>query len=197
MANPDARHYWDHDIFTYISALPNPEKNKDTATFRHSTVKAGDSIFYSRGYMILEKLTTKDHVPQPGFLPGDKATVATVKVHSLNGSSYTAEPLFLSKNGNPITVPDTVVAESLILRIGSTDGETAAIGVKESNSVLQYVTLKAYKFPFIRILWLGIIMTATGIIISMVRRIRLNREAKNKLNLLPADGKKFSKQRPA
>ena len=34
MANPDSRHYWDHDVFTYISALPNPEKNKDTATFQ-------------------------------------------------------------------------------------------------------------------------------------------------------------------
>lgn len=184
MANPDARHYWDHDVFTYISALPNPEKNKDTATFRSNTVKTGDSIFYSRGYIILEKLVTENlatkdsALVKEGFGTGDKATIATLKVHSLNGPSYTAEPLLVSKGGNPMALPDTVIAESLILRIESTDGNTVAIGVKESNSVLQYVTLKAYKFPFIRILWLGIIITAIGIIISMVRRIRLNRGAK-------------------
>jgi len=32
MANPDSRHYWDHDVFTYVSALPNPDKQKDTST---------------------------------------------------------------------------------------------------------------------------------------------------------------------
>jgi cytochrome c-type biogenesis protein CcmF len=42
---------------------------------------------------------------------------------------------------------------------------------------MEYVTLKAYKFPFINLLWLGVIVTAAGIIISMVRRIQLNRSS--------------------
>ena len=50
------------------------------------------------------------------------------------------------------------------------------LGVKESNSIMKYVTLKAYKFPFIRLLWFGVLITAAGIIISMVRRISLNRK---------------------
>ena len=49
------------------------------------------------------------------------------------------------------------------------------LGVKESDSVMEYVTLKAYKFPYINLLWIGIIITAIGILISMVRRIQLNR----------------------
>lgn len=28
MANPDSRHYWDHDVFTYITSIPNPEAKK-------------------------------------------------------------------------------------------------------------------------------------------------------------------------
>ena len=177
MANPDARHYWDHDVFTYISALPNPEKNQDTASFTNKEIKIGDSIFYSKGYMILEKLTTKDNMPFEGFQAGDKATVASLKVHSFNKTSYTSEPLLINQKGQSFAMPDTVMSESLIVRINSVkeDGSAADIGIKESSAILEYVTLKAYKFPFINVFWLGIIVTAVGIIISMVRRIQVNR----------------------
>lgn len=177
MANPDARHYWDHDVFTYVSALPNPEKNKDTANFKSNPVKVGDSIFYSKGFLVLEKIASKDNMPFEGFQPGDRAAVATLKVHSFNKTSYTAEPLLIMQKGNAFAMPDTVMSESLIVRINSIndDATSADIGIKESNAILEYVTLKAYKFPFINVLWAGIIITAIGIIISMVRRIRLNR----------------------
>ncbi|MGK2864367.1 MAG: cytochrome c biogenesis protein CcsA, partial [Chitinophagaceae bacterium] len=177
MANPDSRHYWDHDVFTYISALPNPEKNQDTANFKSHIVNIGDSIFYSKGYLVLEKITTKDNMPFDGFQPGDKATVASLKVHSFNKTSYTSEPLLISQKGNLFALPDTIMSESLIVRINSVKEDTsgADIGVKESSAILEYVTLKAYKFPFINVLWLGIIITAIGIIISMVRRIQVNR----------------------
>jgi cytochrome c-type biogenesis protein CcmF len=178
MANPDSRHYFTHDVFTYVSALPNPDKNQDTASFRSQKVKMGDSIFYSRGYVLLEKLTTKDNMPFKGFQPGDKATVASLRVRSFNGTSYSSEPLLINQKGNLFAMPDTVTSESLIIRINSVsdDGSQADIGIKESNAVLEYVTLKAYKFPFINILWFGIVVTAFGIIISMVRRIQLNRQ---------------------
>lgn len=174
MANPDSRHYLTHDVFTYISALPNPEKNKDTAQFVNHPVKQGDSIFYSKGYLILEKIATRDSLPFEGFRPGDRATVATVGVHSFNRSSYTSELLLINQGGAQFAMPDTVMSESLVLRLNKMEGETAEIGVKESSAVLEYVTLKAYKFPFINLLWLGVIITAIGIFISMGRRIQLN-----------------------
>ncbi len=182
MANPDSRHYLGHDIFTYISALPNPQKNKDTASFKSNPVKIGDTIFYSRGFIILEKLATRDNLPFNGFQPGDKATVATLKVQSFNRTSYTAEPLLIDQKGVQFAMPDTVMSESLIVRINSSQGETSAdIGVKESSAILEYVTLKAYKFPMINVLWLGIVITAIGILISMVRRVRLNRSSLSKV----------------
>lgn len=175
MANPDSRHYITHDIFTYVSALPNPEKNKDTATFKSNPIKVGDTIYYSKGYVLLEGVVTHDSLPVAGFNPGDRAIVASLKIQSGNGTSYTAQPLLINKQGQPFQMEDTVTSESLVLKINKVDGDIVDIGLKESNSVMQYVTLKAYKFPGINILWLGIFVTAIGIIISMVRRILLNR----------------------
>jgi len=175
MANPDARHYWGHDIFTYISALPNPDAVKDTARFNSHVRGIGDTIFYSKGYIILDKVSARDNIPMEGFNSADTGIAASLRIHSFTNSNHTANLLLIkSKNGQQVSLPDTIMSESLILQLNKMENGKADIGVKESNAVLQYVTLKAYKFPFINVLWLGIVITAIGILISMVRRIQLN-----------------------
>ena len=85
-------------------------------------------------------------------------------------------PKLAIAKGEVLALPDTVVAESLILQLQKVNPDNSIVlGVKESNAVMDYITIKAYKFPFINLLWAGVIVTAIGIIISMVRRIQLNR----------------------
>jgi cytochrome c-type biogenesis protein CcmF len=183
MANPDARHYWNHDIFTYITSLPDPEKNKDTSSFKPETLKAGDTAFYSNGFYVLEDLVTRDNIPTGGLAPTDKVFMATIKVYSKNKTSYTSKPFLINKGGSLFPFRDTVTSENLIFQLNRVDGNSAQLGVKESNSVLQYLTLKAYKFPFINLLWLGVIVMVTGIAISIVRRIQLNKSSQEIENL--------------
>jgi cytochrome c-type biogenesis protein CcmF len=78
--------------------------------------------------------------------------------------------------GDVFSKPDTIVQESLVLQLQKVDNEKASIGVKESDAVMQYVTLKAYKFPFINVLWLGTILMVIGFLISMAWRIQTNRK---------------------
>jgi cytochrome c-type biogenesis protein CcmF len=177
MANPSSRHYLDHDVFTYITALPDPSKNKDTASFTNRIMSLNDTLFYSKGFFVLERLISKDSIPTGGFDPGDIATVATVKVFSNNGPSYTSELLFVNKKGNTFSYADTVTSESLVFRINKPiDDSKVELAIKESNAVMEYLTLKAYMFPFINLLWAGVVIMVVGMIISMVRRISLNRK---------------------
>jgi cytochrome c-type biogenesis protein CcmF len=176
MANPSSKKYWDHDVFTYITSLPNPDKTQDTAEFHATWMKPGDSIWYSKGFVVLENLLTRDSLPFEGFSPEDKGTIATLKVHSQNRVNIISQPLYIQGSGGAYSIPDTINAESIILRIDKIEGGRAEIGMKESSAVMKYLTLKAYKFPFINLLWLGVIITATGILISMVRRIQLNKK---------------------
>lgn len=66
---------------------------------------------------------------------------------------------------------DTIMSQSLVLQLNDVKGNKADIGVKESSNVLDYVTLKAYKFPYINVLWAGVVIMVFGSIISMVHRI--------------------------
>jgi cytochrome c-type biogenesis protein CcmF len=185
MANPDSRHYWDHDVFTYVSALPNPDKIRDTTRFKSKTMVPGDSLFYSRGFAVLQDVETVsgDSLPKELFGNDGRVYKASLKVFSKTGSIYTITPTLAYVKGQFIPVPDTLPGERLILQLQNAGpGKSVGLGYRESEAVMKFVTLKAYKFPFINILWLGILITATGIFISMVRRIRLNRLTADKLS---------------
>jgi cytochrome c-type biogenesis protein CcmF len=175
MANPDSKHYWDHDVFSYITSLPDPEKNKDTSGFKTKLIKEGDTVYYSNGFFVLEDISTQDSIPTGGLALEDEASVATIKVISKSTSIYTSRPILIRSRTNLYTNPDTVTAENLILRLDKVNGKNVELGVKESNAIMKYVTLKAYKFPFINILWGGTAIMMIGVIMSMFRRIQLNK----------------------
>ena len=178
MANPDSRHYPDHDVFTYItSLLPDPtKKREDTANFQPKTLKVGDSLFYSQGFMMLENVVSKDNIPREIFGEDGKLYEASIKIYSKTGSHFTIKPTLAIAKGNYVSIPDTLMAESLVLQLQNVNADNSIeLGLKESDAILEYVTLKAYKFPMINLLWAGVGITALGILMSMVQRIRQNR----------------------
>lgn len=177
MANPDSRHYWDHDVFTYITSIPNPETKKDTASFKPYVRKAGDTIFYSKGFITLNTPIRHDSVPRELFGKGGYLTELPLVVHAKTGSNYTLTSRLANAQSGVFSLPDTLHAEGLIIQLQQVNQDkTVEIGIKESDALLKYVTLKAYRFPFILLLWAGVYITAIGILISMVRRIQINRK---------------------
>ena len=171
MANPDARHYWDHDVFTYVSAIQNPEERTDTTKFAMHQKAIGDTIFYSKGYMVLERVVGKDKLPIGGFAPADSGYTASVKVQQLNGPSYQSDLLMIRGNGQKLFQnEDTVFSQNLVLTLNNISGYKAEIGVKESSNITPWLTLKAYKFPYINFLWLGVVLIVLGALISMWKR---------------------------
>jgi cytochrome c-type biogenesis protein CcmF len=180
MANPDAKHYWNYDVFTYITSLPDPTKNSDTASFKTVQSKVGDTIFYSKGFAVVENVASFKNIPNVALGVDDSASVATLKIFSKTGSIYTGKPILINKEGNAFPQADTLQAESLVFQLQKVEGTKIELGIKESASIMQYVTLKAYKFPFINLVWLGTIIMVTGIFISMFyRRNQGNRLARN------------------
>lgn len=177
MANPDAKHYWNYDVFTYITSLPNPDKTEDTSSFKPVDIKIGDTAFYSNGFMVLEGLKSVKSVPGVELGANDSVTLASIKVTSKNATSYTTNALLINKDGGAVSYPDTVMSESLVLQLQKVQGNQAQLGVKESNAILKYVTLKAYKFPFINLVWLGTILMVIGFFISAVYRRERKRVA--------------------
>ena len=177
--NPDSKHYLTHDIFTYVTWLSDPEKRRnDTSTFQPKQLTIGDTAFYSNGMYVVTGLELNPRNGKYNFGPNDTAIAANITVIAKNGSLYKATPAFLVRSNTIEMLPDTVMSQSLIFsfnKLTDPGSKKIELGVKETSAILDFITLKVYSFPYINVLWLGIFITVTGIIMSMIRRIILIR----------------------
>lgn len=173
--NPDAKHYWNKDVYTYLTYITDTDKTKDTSNFRNTTLKPGDSLFYSNGFIIFNNIVINPSNDKYKFSVNDTALMANITVYAKDGRLYNAKPALQLLNDKVILYADTVTSESLILRLNKVnDHKTGKVelGIKESNAVLDYITLKVYEFPFIILVWTGVIIMFIGFVISIVHRIK-------------------------
>ncbi len=177
--NPDSRHYWNKDIFTYVSATSLDETN-DTAGFKKYNVKLKDTIYYSGGYMILNNVSINPSGTKYHPDPSDTLIVADIAIFSSDSLRYRATPAISWKGANASFIPDTIFAQNLAIRFTSVDKDTHAfeLQVKESAKMVPYVSLKAYEFPHINLVWVGTLIMVGGIAVSLRRRYTLARSLK-------------------
>jgi len=173
-ANPDKYHYWDRDIFTYISATDNPEQRReDTTRFIAHSLALRDTVYYSRGYMVLDRVVVNPDSGKYHFSSTDTALMAQLTIVSRDSMRYTARPVFYLKDNQPNYVNDTVFAQNLAIRFNRVvDGNKIELGVKESSAMIPFVALKVLEFPHINILWIGTIIMIIGFIMSILWRKR-------------------------
>jgi len=174
-SNPDTKTYLGKDVFTYISYAINDSKVPDTAQFRISEKAEGDTIFYTNGFIILNKVLKNPNNGKYHFQPNDVALAADMTIYGKDSMHYTAMPAVTIDNFGVNHIDDTVYAQNLFLRFeGVTDNRKIKIGVRESDKIIDFVTLKAYIFPYINLVWGGLIVMAIGILMSAVRRAKLS-----------------------
>jgi cytochrome c-type biogenesis protein CcmF len=172
-ANPDNKHYWDRDIFVYVSAAQDGTQD-DTSEFKPVDMRPGDSAFYSNGIIIMNGVVTNNDSLNRKLLPGEKGIGINMTVIAKDGMRYRAMPVFALKDNNLRIIPDTVIAQSLIIRfnrLADASQGKLELGIKEDKGVQDIITLKVYQFPFINLLWMGIVIMVTGFIMSIVQRV--------------------------
>jgi len=177
-ANPDKYHFWNKDIFSYITASDNPaQRGDDTVQFKSNPIAVHDTVYYSKGYIVLDSVVVNPE--KYNFGRGDTALMAHLTVVGRDSMRYTATPVYYVKNNSPQFINDTVFAQNLAVRfMGVAEGRKLNIGIKESSTMTPFVALKVYEFPQINILWIGTIIMVIGFIMSIVwrrRQARLSR----------------------
>ena len=178
--NPDSRHYWNKDIFSYISYADNMDRSQDTAQYRSYAMLVHDTVFYTNGYIILNGVEHNPVNEKYRFTPADTALMADVKVVSKEGYTYAAKPVFYVKDNQGKYMVDTVYAQNLAIGFSKVlDNKKIELQVKESNKLIPFVALKVYEFPFIGVLWIGTIIMIIGFVMSITRRTRMNRALKS------------------
>jgi cytochrome c-type biogenesis protein CcmF len=179
--NPDKYHYWNRDIFMYITGVSQHDEQNDTAEFEPQALKLKDTAFYSRGYMILDTVIRNPNNAKYHFAPNDTALMAKITVVSRDTMRYTATPLIYVKDNQPHFLNDTVFAQDLALRFNKiTEDQKIELGMKESSEMVPFLAVKVLEFPQINILWFGTIIMIIGFVMSLLWR---RRQAKVKMEV--------------
>lgn len=172
-SNPGTKHYLSHDIFTYISTISIHNEEKDTASFKINEMAIGDSVFYDKGYFVLNDMLKNPDNERFNFSDTDTALVADITVYGNDSTSHKAFPALTISNQTIYFINDTVITQNIYLNLsGITNDKKFKIGLKESDKLTDFITLKAYIFPYINLVWAGLIIMACGFMVALVRRAK-------------------------
>ncbi len=172
-ANPSTRHYWNYDVFTYISSATDKSKS-DTSSYKsHIVNQPGDSIYLDNGFMIFNGFSRE--IDDPRYTPkeGDLAVKAKLSVYNMEGKQNEIGPIYILRDKQYIMqVDDTVKSMGLYTRFGalnvhSKDSASLDIQVRQTNPMDDFIVLKALIFPYINVLWIGIMIMVFGFFISL------------------------------
>ena len=170
-SNPDTKSYLTKDVFTYISYAINQDKNEDTAQFKEVEMEEGEKQYYSNGYFILNKVIRNPVNEKYQYKTDDLALMADITFVSKDSMHYKASPLIQDDSLGILYFDDTVYAQNLYVKfVGVGEGRKVKIGIKESDSFIDFVSVKSFIFPYINLVWLGLIVMAFGILLSMIKR---------------------------
>ena len=173
--NPDAKHYWNRDIFSYISYADKLADDTDTTQFRNTPVAVGDTVFYSAGYIVLNSVKLNPPNRRAQFTEKDTAVLASLTVVTNANQKFSVEPYFYFRGRNAYFMPDTVASQGLAISLNKMVDKKFEIGVKESSKLARFVALKVLKFPFINLVWIGTVLMLVGFVMSIFRRVSLLR----------------------
>jgi cytochrome c-type biogenesis protein CcmF len=172
--NPDSRHYWHKDIFSYVNHASSVQEGPDTAQFKKHVVQTGDTVFYSEGYMVLDSVTVNPNDEKHKFTSKDTAIMANLSVYTKEQQKLSARPVFYVRNNSAQLIPDTLYSQGLAINLTRVaDNQHLEISVKESSRLAPFLALKVLQFPFINLVWLGTLLMIVGFVMSIVRRVKL------------------------
>ena len=174
-SNPDTRSFLHKDVFTYISFAINEEQNTDTAQFKTYELGEGEKAYYGNGYFTLSKVVQNPVNEKFNFKPTDLALMAELKFVTKDSFNFTATPLIVADSAGVSQWIDTVYSQNLYVAFtGVAEGRKIKIGIKESSELIDFVTVKTYEFPWIVLVWTGLIIMALGMQLSLLHRLEWN-----------------------
>ena len=174
-ANPDTRHYLTHDIYTFVSNVPDKSKqaSEPWGEPKAHQVLIGDTISTGNGKVIFESID-KNAKPQELRL-NHQMWAANLKIIS-GKKIFTAKPIFAIADNKSFYTIESVVDEAglkfqFYIKAGDA-GVAAFIETSERLPVNDFIIMKAIVFPYINFLWGGVIVLIIGCIIAIVKRTK-------------------------
>jgi cytochrome c-type biogenesis protein CcmF len=167
--NPDTKHFIDKDIYTYLSFAQQSGENADAEGYSKSgeqPMDLNDTVVINRSFVVLQDVKTtmaNDDV-------NNASITASFKVISMAGGELNTEIKYEIVNGELKRTDGLIEPLDMKLRFEgvATDSKAIHVGIYERQQ--DYIVMKAIIFPFMAVLWFGIVVMFSGLTYSIMRR---------------------------
>ncbi|ALD21790.1 cytochrome c biogenesis protein CcsA [Hymenobacter sp. DG25A] len=171
LASPDIKKFWDHDIYSHISTVPDPSKEKDWSEVKEHVLAVGDTIYLNDYFAVLRAIEPAHESAGLGLKPGDLAIQGDFIV-SGEKKQYHVHPVFVVRDKMIGRIPDEVEDLGLRLSFNNVDPTKGKFTFGVSTTQKDYIILKAMEKPFINLLWSGTLLMGLGFLIALRQRNR-------------------------
>ena len=175
---PSTRKTISSDLYTHITSAPLKEDGTqaDSIVQETYTVAVGDTIPASRCMVVLEGINPDAHIHGFEQKPKDIAIGARLKFISLD-TTYTIEPVYLVREVVATSIPARVEKNNVSFSVIKILPEENKMQILVEQKLNKFIIMKAIKFPYINVLWLGCFVMVFGILLSILRRKKENKLA--------------------
>ncbi|WP_310398026.1 cytochrome c biogenesis protein CcsA [Hymenobacter sp.] len=171
LASPDIKKFWGHDIYSHISSVMDPRKEKPWSEAKEHVLAVGDTIYLNDYFAVFRAIEPAHETAGLNLQKGDLALQADVIVHG-EKRQYHAHPVFVVRNRLVGRVPDEVDDLGVRISLNNIDPVAGKFTFGVSTTQKDYVILKAMEKPFINLLWSGTLLMALGFGLSLRQRSR-------------------------
>ncbi|UYZ57737.1 cytochrome c biogenesis protein CcsA [Hymenobacter latericus] len=172
LASPDIKLFWDHDIYSHVSSVPDPTKEKDWSEAKEFVVSMNDTLFLNDYFAVFKSAEPAHNTAGLGLGKDDIAVQGDIIVYGEKGRQYHVHPVFVVRNGMVGRVPDEVEDLGLRITFDNIDPQKGKFTFGVSTTQKDYVILKAMEKPFINLLWSGTLLMGLGFAIAVYQRGR-------------------------
>ena len=177
LASPALQRFWDHDIYSHISSVPDPRKEIPWSAAVPHELSVGDTLFLNDYFAVFRAIEQAHEVPGIKLLPGDIALQADMIITGEKGRQYHAHPVFLLRDREVGHVPEIIEDLGLKLTLDQIDPVKGKFTFAIATTGKDYIILKATEKPFINLLWGGTLLMGFGLVLSMRQRRAARAEA--------------------
>lgn len=187
-SSPDTKHYLTHDLYTHITALPQPkmmnasdaqtmsdhgeddDKNYDAPIVRD--VATGDTIRFRDGFAIFKGPKRETAIQDIPATDSDIIIGAQLEVHA-NDKVYNTEPVYMIRGKNAFQFARKLDDPGLklkLLKILPDQNKVEIAVYQQPENKKPWIVMRALDFPYIGLLWIGTVIMIFGFLLSIFRR---------------------------
>jgi cytochrome c-type biogenesis protein CcmF len=177
IANPDTKHFLLHDLYTHVTQVIDKEAYKDRPKWQEAksfVLKGkGDTVMLAENLLIFEGMSLQLQPEMAAKVAGaEVAVAANIRVKTLQGDQL-LEPVYAIQNGVEFRYDASSEAAGVKISLQKIDpaAETIEFKIAEVNpGPKEYIIMKAIKFPFINVLWIGTVILVIGFTMAIMDR---------------------------